>query len=86
MASTSKNTDILGGILLLGATIVAMVMANTALAPVYDLFLSTRIDFRIAPLGVIPKFEFAKPMALWMSGFFGAVSKAQLAQLIDKSI
>ena len=44
-----------------------MVMANTALAPVYDLFLSTRIDFRIAPQGHIPNFEIAKPMALWIN-------------------
>lgn len=67
MASANKSADILGGLLLLAATIAALLMANTALAPVYDQFLSTRIDFRIAPQGDIPKFEIAKPMALWIN-------------------
>jgi len=67
MASAKKNTDILGGLLLLGATLAALLMANSALAPVYDLFLSTRIDFRIAPQGDLPKFEIAKPLALWIN-------------------
>ncbi len=67
MAAGNKSMDLAGGALLLAATIAALVMANSPLSGVYDLLLSTRIDFRIAPQNGIPAFEIAKPLALWIN-------------------
>ncbi len=50
-----------GGILLICSAILAMIMANTALSPFYDLLLSTPVEIRIGAL------EIAKPLLLWIN-------------------
>lgn len=58
-----------GGILLVGAAILAMILANSPLSHYYDLFISIPVHVRVGPL------EIAKPLLLWvndglMTGFF----------------
>jgi NhaA family Na+:H+ antiporter len=56
-----------GGTLLLAATILAMVLANSRLAGFYDLLLTTRIEFRIGSGAGPTLFEIAKPLTLWIN-------------------
>ena len=58
-----------GGILLMAAAGLAMILANTPLIVFYDLLITTPVHIRIGPL------EIAKPLLLWvndglMAGFF----------------
>jgi sodium/proton antiporter, NhaA family (TC 2.A.33.1.1) len=50
-----------GGILLVGAAAVAIIMANTFLNEYYELLLSTPVEIRIGEL------EIAKPLLLWIN-------------------
>lgn len=50
-----------GGILLMAAALVALILANSPLAPLYDLLISTPVDIRIGAL------EVAKPLLLWIN-------------------
>lgn len=56
-----------GGVLLVIATVLAMVLANTGLGPIYNGFLETR-----AVIG-IGKLEIAKPLILWINDGLMAV-------------
>lgn len=56
-----------GGILLMFSALLAIVFANTFLAPFYDLLLSTPIEIRIGAL------EIAKPLLLWINDGLMAV-------------
>ncbi|TVZ37173.1 NhaA family Na+:H+ antiporter [Alteromonadaceae bacterium 2753L.S.0a.02] len=53
--------DAAGGVLLILAAILAMLMANTPLSPVYDLLLGTPITVAIST------FEIQKPLLLWVN-------------------
>ena len=78
-----------GGILLMAAAALAMILANTPLVSLYDLFITTPVHIRIGPL------EIAKPLLLWvndglMAGFFflvGLELKRELlvGELSDRS-
>ena len=50
-----------GGILLMFAAVLAIIFANTPLASVYELLLSTPVEVRIGSL------EIAKPLLLWIN-------------------
>ncbi|VUD64660.1 Na(+)/H(+) antiporter NhaA [Thalassocella blandensis] len=50
-----------GGLLLMAATILALICANTALNSYYDLFLDTPVEVRIGALHI------AKPLLLWIN-------------------
>jgi Na+:H+ antiporter, NhaA family len=50
-----------GGILLVAATILAMVLANSAAAPLYDGFLNAPVSIQAGPLKI------AKPLLLWIN-------------------
>ena len=50
-----------GGIVLMVAAALAMLMANSPLAPVYQLLLDLPVEVRIGPL------ELAKPLLLWIN-------------------
>jgi Na+:H+ antiporter, NhaA family len=50
-----------GGILLIGAAVLAMVLANSPLSFLYDVFLAMPIEVRIGQL------EIAKPLLLWIN-------------------
>jgi NhaA family Na+:H+ antiporter len=77
-----------GGILLMVATALAMVLANSPLSTYYDLLIATPVHIRIGPL------EIAKPLLLWvndglMASFFflvGLELKRELliGELADK--
>jgi NhaA family Na+:H+ antiporter len=56
-----------GGILLMAAAALAMVLANTPLSPFYDLIINTPVHIRIGPL------EIAKPLLLWINDGLMAV-------------
>ena len=56
-----------GGVLLLGATALAMLVANTPLAAAYDLLLDTRLAVRIGEAGI------DKPLLLWINDGLMAV-------------
>lgn len=56
-----------GGILLIAASLLAMIFANTPLNSIYDLFLSTPVEIRIGSL------EVAKPLLLWINDGLMAV-------------
>jgi len=56
-----------GGILLMFSAMLAIVFANTFLAPYYELLLSTPIEIRIGAL------EIAKPLLLWINDGLMAV-------------
>lgn len=56
-----------GGILLMMAAAVAMVFANTPLVSLYELLLSTPVEFRVGAL------EVAKPLLLWINDGLMAV-------------
>ena len=50
-----------GGILLMGAAVLALIMANTPLNAYYTLLISTPVEIRIGAL------EIAKPLLLWIN-------------------
>jgi len=50
-----------GGILLIATAVLAMVLANSPLRNIYDLFISTPVEIRVGPL------EIAKPLLLWVN-------------------
>lgn len=56
-----------GGILLLVATVLAMVAANTPLASAYELLLDTRVAVRVGDVGI------DKPLLLWINDGLMAV-------------
>lgn len=56
-----------GGIVLMCAAVLALVMANSPLAPVYDLLMSLPVEVRFGPL------EVAKPLLLWINDGLMAV-------------
>lgn len=59
--------DSAGGILLILAACLAIVLANSSLEHLYKLFLSTPVQVRVGPL------EIAKPLLLWINDGFMAV-------------
>ena len=56
-----------GGILLMFASVLAMIMANTPLEPLYGLLLNTPVEIRIGAL------HLAKPLLLWINDGLMAV-------------
>lgn len=71
-----------GGIVLMLAAILALLMANSPLAPVYDMLLSMPVEVRVGPL------EVAKPLLLWindglMAVFFFLVGLELKRELIE---
>jgi NhaA family Na+:H+ antiporter len=71
-----------GGILLMFASILAMIFANTSLNYYYDLFLSTPVAVQVGSL------EIAKPLLLWindglMAVFFFLVGLELKRELVD---
>jgi len=50
-----------GGILLMIAAVIALVLANTPLQPYYDLLIDTPVEIRVGTL------ELAKPLLLWIN-------------------
>ncbi len=56
-----------GGILLMAAAALAMVLANTPLSKYYDLIIATPVHIRVGPL------EIAKPLLLWVNDGLMAV-------------
>jgi Na+:H+ antiporter, NhaA family len=56
-----------GGILLILSALIAIVFANTFLAPYYELLLSTPVEIRVGGL------EIAKPLLLWINDGLMAV-------------
>jgi NhaA family Na+:H+ antiporter len=71
-----------GGILLVFASILAMVFANSGLQNIYSLFLSTPVEIKIG------KLEIAKPLLLWindglMAVFFFLVGLELKRELIE---
>ena len=56
-----------GGIVLMLAAVLAMLMANSPLASVYQLLLDLPVEIRIGPL------EVAKPLLLWINDGLMAV-------------
>lgn len=69
LTSEFIQSESAGGILLIAATCLAMILANSPLAHYYNLFIATPVQIRIGPL------ELAKPLLLWvndglMAGFF----------------
>jgi NhaA family Na+:H+ antiporter len=59
------------GLLLIIATVLAMVVVNTPAKPLYDMFLDTPIEVRIGQL------ELAKPLLLWINDGLMAMSYNQ---------
>jgi len=59
--SDKRRAESLGGILLIGAALLAMVFANSPLSYLYDLLLDLPVAFRIG------EFELAKPLLLWIN-------------------
>lgn len=55
------NSESAGGILLMAAAGLAMILANTPLSTFYDLIINTPVHIRIGPL------EIAKPLLLWIN-------------------
>lgn len=71
-----------GGILLILASVAAMICANTALSPYYEMLLSTPVEVRVGAL------ELAKPLLLWindglMAGFFFLVGLELKRELLE---
>lgn len=83
------QTDSAGGITLMVAALLAMIIANTPLINVYDMFINTPVQIRIGPLDI------SKPLLLWvndglMAGFFFLVGlelkrELMIGELADRS-
>jgi NhaA family Na+:H+ antiporter len=56
-----------GGIILILSALIAIVFANTFLAPYYELLISTPVEIRVGGL------EIAKPLLLWINDGLMAV-------------
>lgn len=56
-----------GGFLLMGALVLALVAENSFLKPLYDMMLSTKIEFRVGD------FNLGKPVLLWINDALMAV-------------
>lgn len=70
MRATIRNflqMESAGGIVLMGAAVLAMIVANSPLASYYDLFIETPVEIRIGT------FEIAKPLILWVNDGLMAV-------------
>jgi NhaA family Na+:H+ antiporter len=64
MRATIRNflqMESAGGIVLMAAAVLAMLAANTALAPYYGYFIDTPVEIRVGTL------EIAKPLLLWIN-------------------
>lgn len=61
------KTEASGGILLIAAAFLAIICANTALAPFYELLLSTPVEARVGEL------QIEKPLLLWINDGLMAV-------------
>ncbi len=90
MAAHVRNDEVIGGVLLGAATVLALVMANTSLAPLYDLLLGSRLEVRFSPAGN-GQFEIAKPLVLWindglMAIFFFLVGMEIKKELLQGSL
>lgn len=59
--------DSAGGLLLIFSACLAIILANSSLDHIYQLFLSTPVEVRVGPL------EIAKPLLLWINDGFMAV-------------
>ncbi len=67
LLTTFFKMESAGGLLLIAATIIALVCANTPLSTLYDLFLDTPVEIRIGA------FYIAKPLLLWINDGLMAV-------------
>lgn len=70
MQATIRNflrMEAAGGILLMGAAVLAMIAANSPLASLYSLFLDTPVEVRVGALNI------AKPLFLWVNDGLMAV-------------
>ncbi|MFN2281683.1 MAG: Na+/H+ antiporter NhaA, partial [Anaerolineales bacterium] len=56
-----------GGILLMIAAVIALILANTPFQPFYALLIDTPVEIRVGPL------ELAKPLLLWINDGLMAV-------------
>ncbi len=56
-----------GGLLLMFSALLAIIFANTALSPYYELLLTTPVEVRVGAL------EIAKPLLLWINDGLMAV-------------
>jgi NhaA family Na+:H+ antiporter len=56
-----------GGIVLLGAAVLALIITNSPIAPLYKIFLTLPVEIRIGAL------QIAKPMLLWINDGLMAV-------------
>ena len=85
MKATIKNflqMESAGGIVLMGASALALIAANSPLVSYYDLFLDTPVEIRIGA------FEIAKPLLLWvndglMAVFFFLVGLEVKREILD---
>ena len=69
-----------GGILLLGAAVLAMVAANTPLAPAYELLLDTRLAVRVGGAGI------DKPLLLWINDGLMAVFFFPIGLVVKREV
>ncbi len=67
MISDFLNRESAGGVLLFAAALLAMLCANSALAPWYQLLLDTPVEIRVGAL------QIAKPLLLWINDGLMAV-------------
>ena len=70
MKATIRNflqMESAGGIVLMGAAVLALIAANSPLSSYYDLFIETPVEIRIGG------FEIAKPLLLWVNDGLMAV-------------
>lgn len=61
------RTESAAGILLMATALIALLVANSPLAPLYDLLLSTPVEIRVGAL------QIAKPLLLWVNDGLMAV-------------
>ena len=56
-----------GGIVLMAAAVLALIIANSGLSPLYDAFLNVPVEVQVGAL------EIAKPLLLWINDGMMAV-------------
>jgi Na+:H+ antiporter, NhaA family len=86
-----QRQDVIGGILLGVAALIAIVVVNSPLSNLYDALLSTRLDISIAPAGGRAAFGLGKPLILWindglMALFFFAVGLEIKREFVEGSL